>query len=316
MRIGIDIGGTTISTGLFDDNIKLIDKEQIATKYENGYELTMQRICKLVDEMIAKNNCAGHVEHIGVGCAGMVDRKRVEIIYSNNIDWHNVPLGSILGQHFGVPIYADNDAICATIGEYVQGAGKKYDSMLMITLGTGIGGGIVLDNKMLKGYNEYANIIGHMVIQSSGLKCTCGRSGCFETYASATALIRMADEAAQEHPESLLSKYKLEHNQLNGLLIFKAISENDETAIEVFENYTDYLSIGISNLVNILNPQSIVIGGGLCNTGEQLLRPIREKVLSQIYCKEVAMPEIITANLYNDAGIIGAALLPDYMKQG
>lgn len=313
MKVGIDIGGTTVATGLLDENNRILLKNKISTNSHEPPETVISRIGDMVENLLEKSKITSReLKYIGVGCAGMIDRKTGEVIYSNNINWHNVQLGKMLTKRFGCATYVDNDAICATLGEFVAGAGKDADTVVMITIGTGIGGGLILNNKLYHGADGLAGILGHMVIKKDGIPCNCGRKGCFEVYASTTALIREATVAAESCPDSALARLKKQDGKLNGLNFFKALNENDACALKVFDAYTSDLAVGIGSLVNIFNPQIFIIGGGLSGEGEKLLSPIREKLLGEIYCGKAALPEIRAAELKNDAGIIGAAALPDY----
>lgn len=313
MKIGIDIGGTTVSAGLVDENAGIVLKHKIETRSYQKPETVICRIGDMVQSLLDEAKAdAENLAHIGIGCAGLIDRTSGEVIYSNNIGWHHVRLGEMLGGRFSCKVYVDNDAICATLGEFVAGAGREADSMVMITIGTGIGGGLVLNNRLYHGTNGAAGILGHMVIKKDGIPCNCGRKGCFEVYASTNALIREAEAAAERCPDSVLTRLKEINGRLDGVTIFQAIAEEDACALEVFDTYTSDLASGIGNLINIFNPQIFVIGGGLSGEGERLLEPIRKKVKAQIYCGRLAMPKIRAAMLRNDAGIVGAAALADY----
>lgn len=313
MKIGIDIGGTNVAVGLVDEQDRIILKNKIETRSYQAPETVIGRIGDAVQSLLEEARIeTGNLTHIGVGCAGLIDRTNGEVVYSNNIDWHHVRLGELLGKRFACRVYVDNDAICATLGEFVVGAGREADSMVMITIGTGIGGGLILNNRLYHGTNGAAGILGHMVIKKDGIPCNCGRKGCFEVYASTTALIREAEEAAGRCPDSVLARLKERNGRLDGVKIFQAINQEDACALQVFDTYTSDLASGIGSLINIFNPQIFVIGGGLSGEGERLLAPIRKKVEAQIYCGHLAMPEIRAAMLKNDAGIVGAAALGAY----
>lgn len=307
LTIGIDIGGTTVSAGLVDNRNQIVRKAQMPTQADRGADDVIERIGGMVQALMAAAGIS-QAEHIGVGCAGMVDRATGEVIYSNNIDWHHVPLGRRLAERFHCPVSVDNDAMCATLGEFVAGAGKNVESMVMLTLGTGIGGGLVLHNRLYHGAHGTAGILGHMVVQKDGLACNCGKRGCFEGYASTSALIRHAEAEAAHCPDSLLAH----RHPLDGFTFFEALTAEDPTAKRIFDAYTSDLAVGIGSLINILDPQMVVIGGGLSNEGERLLQPLREKVLGQLYCGWASMPCICAATLAGNAGIVGAAVLPRY----
>lgn len=313
MKIGIDIGGTTAAVGLVDEDARIILKNKIETKAYQAPEVVIGRIGDAVQSLLHKAGTqAQSLTHMGVGCAGLIDRANGEVIYSNNIGWKHVRLGEMLKERFGCKVYVDNDAICAALGEFAAGAGREAQSMVMMTIGTGIGGGLILNNRLYHGRNGAAGILGHMVIKKDGIPCNCGRKGCFEVYASTSALIREAKEAAKRCPDSVLARLQEEKGMLDGVTVFQAIYEEDACALEVFDTYTSDLAIGIGSLINIFNPQIFVIGGGLSGEGERLLEPVRQKVTYQIYCGQMAMPKICAAVLGNDAGIVGAAALADY----
>lgn len=312
MQVGIDIGGTTVSVGIVSDQGAVVRRAQMETRWQQGADTVIDRMCALLDGLLCKQTGAAQpITHIGVGCAGKIDREQGAVVYSNNIGWNNVPLGKRLRDTYHLPVYVDNDAICATLGEFDAGVGKRFDSMLMVTIGTGIGGGLILNKKLYNGYHGFANIIGHIVIDKNGPVCSCGRRGCFELYGSTTALVQRAQTMAAEQPDSLLAQ-QLSAQGANGRSVFSAIRQNDSAALAVFEEYTTNLSIGLANLVNCLNPQSVVLSGGLCREGEFLIAPLRKKVAAQLYCGESALPEILPAALLDDAGMIGAAMLPKY----
>ena len=248
------------------------------------------------------------MESVGVGSPGTPHKGTGVILYSNNLGWENVPLVQELGRYIPVPIRLDNDANCAALGEYAAGAAKGSRSAVMVTFGTGVGGGIVLDGKIHSGFNSAGGEIGHMVIVSGGERCTCGREGCWESYASATALIRMGNGAADRDPHSLLASIR-QKGRLNGRLIFDAAQKGDSAACQVVKGYIWYMAEGITNLVNIFQPEAVVLGGGICAQGDYIADPIREYVAQGVFCKQVELPRIVTATLGNNAGIIGAALL-------
>ena len=218
-----------------------------------------------------------------------------------------MPLLDTLRKEVPAPWYVDNDANCAALGEFLAGAAKGTRSAVMMTLGTGVGGGIVLDGHIYDGVNHAGAEIGHTVIQSGGVLCTCGRRGCLEAYASATALIRMAKEKAEKEPNSLLAQA----DKLDGLTIFTLADQGDRAAQEVIDTYLFYVAEGITNVVNIFQPDVVVIGGGICGQGERILAPLRRQVAADVFCKQVSVPDIVIATLGNDAGLIGAAFLDE-----
>ena len=307
-RIGIDIGGTKIASGLVDENYRILLKKTIPTLSERPYMEIIEDMAQMVRELISEAGIdSSEIAGIGIGCAGAPDRKNGTILYSNNLGWYNVPLAGELRKLLGIPVSIDNDANAAALGETLAGSAKGSSCVVMITLGTGVGGGIIIDGKIFAGSHHTGAEAGHHVIVSGGEPCTCGRKGCYEAYASTTALIRMAEKSARLHPESQLASSLKENGRLNGMLIFNAVHQGDETARKVLDEYLFYVSEGLVNLVNIFDPEKIVIGGGISAQGELILEPVRRRLAQDVFCKAVPLPEVVCATLGNDAGIIGAA---------
>lgn len=305
-RVGIDLGGTNIAAGLVDENMNILCQMSVPTLSERPYQEIVRDMAILVRGLVNMGNISmDEVESVGIGSPGTPEKETGNILYSNNLGWYDVPLLPELAKYIPVPLKVDNDANCAALGEFLAGAAKGCKSAVMITLGTGVGGGIVLDGQIYDGVNHAGAEIGHTVIVSGGELCTCGRRGCWEAYASATALIRMGKEAAAANPESLLAGYE----KLDGLAIFTAADQGDKAAQEVIDRYLFYVAEGLTNVVNVFQPEAVVIGGGICGQGERILKPIREQVAKDVFCKQVSVPQIVTATLGNAAGIIGAAFL-------
>ena len=297
VRIGIDIGGTDTKIGLVDIHQKLLTETVIATDATRTAEEVIadigQNVLSLLEEQgIVIDQCVG----AGIGVPGTVDCKNGVVRYSNNIKWENVKLAEEMEKYLPIPICIANDADCAALGEAVAGAGTEYQDLIMITLGTGVGGGIILDGEIYEGKVLGGSEIGHMVIVEDGELCTCGRKGCLEAYASATALRRNVQHAVGE---------VLEPKE-----IFERAEAGDETLRRVVDQYISHLGTGLVNIVNIFRPQLILIGGGISGQGETLLAPLREKMKEGCFGKEKGeLPEIKIAALGNKAGIIGAASL-------
>lgn len=297
VRVGIDIGGTDTKIGLIDVNQKLLATNVIPTNAEEKPERIIRNIgeavLKLLEEQgIPMDQCIG----AGVGVPGTVDRKKGIVVYSNNIRWEQVPLVKLLSEYLPVPIQMANDADCAVLGETAAGAAKDYQDVVMLTLGTGVGGGIVLDGKIFEGRRIGGSELGHMVIVENGEACTCGRRGCLETYVSATAVKR----AAKKKFGRILEPEE----------IFRLAEENNETAKEIVDEFIHRLGTGIVNIVNIFHPQMLILGGGISEQGEKLLIPIRELVKNNCFGgKHAEVPEIEIAALGNKSGMIGAANL-------
>ena len=318
-RIGVDLGGTNIAAGLVDDNYKIVDRESVKTNVPRPAESIIQDIARLVNVLRGRNNLEEKdIEAVGVGVPGTINEDTGYVEYSNNIRFENVPFIELLSGMISIPVYFGNDANAAALGEYYAG-GYNVKSFVMITLGTGIGSGIILDGRLIKGINFAAAELGHTVIKMGGELCTCGRRGCFEAYASATALIRdtrrrmTSEEYFGEDAAGKTVLWDLcgkDTDNIEAKHVFDAVKLDDKLANELFSDYTDYLAEGIANIINILQPELVCIGGGVSKAGEMLLTPVKEKVARLIFSKNSAKnTEIELARLDNDAGIIGAAML-------
>lgn len=297
VRIGIDIGGTTTKIGLVDVHQKLLACEEMNTDpgrpAETVIEEIAQRVLGLLERQgILMDQCIG----AGIGVPGTVDRKSGIVRYSNNMKWEDVKLAEKIGVYLPIPVRIANDADCAALGEAAAGAGKECQDVIMLTLGTGVGGGIILDGEIYEGKGIGGSELGHMVIVEDGEPCTCGRRGCLEAYVSASALIRDAKRALGKEmtPEE----------------IFAGASGGNEVLKDIVDLYIRRLGIGIVNIVNIFRPQLVLIGGGISAQGENLLGPLREIVKKNCFGGEKGeLPEIETAALGKNAGMIGAASL-------
>ena len=316
-RIGVDLGGTNIAAGLVDGQYRILDRESVKTNVPRPAESIIRDIAGLVVKLCERNGLNQcEIEAVGVGVPGTINEDTGYVEYSNNIRFENVPFIEMLGRLVSAPVHFGNDANAAALGEYLAG-GYNVQSIVMVTLGTGVGSGIILDGRLIKGINFAASELGHTVIKMGGEQCTCGRKGCFEAYASATALIRDArrrfkKESTDKQAESsvILKLCGGDMEKLEAKHIFDAAKLGDEAAGELFSNYTEYLAEGIANIINILQPELICIGGGVGKAGDMLLEPVKEKVAGKIFSKNSAKnTDIRLARLDNDAGIIGAALL-------
>lgn len=309
--LGIDLGGTNICVGLVNESGKIIKKENTPTIVERGYEAIvkdMAMLCKKIidDEKIDIKD----VVSIGIGSPGIPDIKKGVIIFSNNLKFENVPLRDEMKKHIDLPVYIENDANCAALGESTCGAAKDYDNSVMVTLGTGIGSGIIINGKIFSGAFYGGGEMGHMVIESNGELCSCGRQGCWEMYASATALIRQTRVAAAKYPNSKI--FELVNGDIkliDAKVPFDAAQQGDEVAKDIIDRYLKYLAVGISNIINIFEPEIIAIGGGVCAQGENIIKPVTKLVKGDVYGGGKLKTKIVTAKLGNDAGVVGAAML-------
>lgn len=312
--VGVDLGGTNIAVGVLGEDNKIIGKASIPTKAERTAEAIFDDIATCVKKAVENAGLTiDDIQSIGIGTPGSVDKVKGYIDYANNLNFNKTPAKEMLESRLGKTVYLDNDANCAALGEAVAGAGNGVKDFIAITLGTGVGSGIIVDGKLLYGTNGAAAEMGHHVIKFDGVQCNCGRRGCWEQYASATALINQTKKAMENDKNSVMWELvNGDINAVNGVTAFDGMRKNDETATKVVKQYIDYISIGITNIVNIFQPDIICIGGGISHEGETLLKPIRDYVQKDRYSRyQMKQTKILAATLGNDAGIIGAALLKE-----
>lgn len=310
--VGIDLGGTNIVAGVVDENYNIIATAKTKTNCPRPEKAIADDMAKMALEAVKNANLTiDDIEWIGVGTPGIANSKTGIIEYSNNLGFNNTPMVKYIQETIDKPVFIENDANAAAYGEYVAGAAKGAKNAVCITLGTGVGGGIIIDGKIYSGSNFAGAEIGHTVIAVDGAQCSCGRKGCFEAYSSATGLIRMTKEAMAECPESAMNKIAEERGgKVTARTSFDAMRSGDAKAIEVVNNYIKYLAAGITNTINIFQPDVLCIGGGVCNEGDTLLLPVKEYVAKEVYTRNSPKnTDIVIAKLGNDAGIIGAAFL-------
>ncbi len=306
-RAGIDLGGTNIAAGIINDKNELISYFTTPTLPARGAEAVAADMAMAVEKALEKAGLSKEdLVQVGIGAPGTCDVKGGVVYRSYSMNWTDVPICAMVGKYFGVPVKVDNDANCAALGEAKAGAGKGCENVVLITIGTGIGSGIIINGKIYSGLKGAGAEMGHMTLKMDGGECLCGRRGCFDYYAAATALIRQAKEAAAKHPESSLNSLEV----IDGKAVFDAADAGDRTAAEVIDTYISYLSEGVCDVVNALAPEKVIIGGGISRQGERLLAPVREYVRTHAFDKRPeAIPGIVCATLGNEAGIVGAALL-------
>lgn len=310
--IGIDLGGTNIKAGVVTEDFKIIGKATTKTLCPRPAKDICDDMAKVSIEACKDAGIfVDDVEWIGIGTPGIADNVNGTIPYSNNLDFHDVPVRKYINEHISKPVYVANDANAAAYGEFVAGAAKGAKNAVCITLGTGVGSGIIVDGKILTGSNFAGGEIGHMVIEVDGPQCTCGRKGCFEVFSSATGLIRMTKEAAEADKDSILNEYYVsDGNRYSARHAFNAMRAGDKAGKAVVDKYVKYLAAGITNTINTFQPDILCIGGGVCNEGDPLLVPVKELVASEVYTRMIPKnTKIVVAELGNDAGIIGAAFL-------
>lgn len=315
-RIGIDLGGTNIGAGIVNEKFEILAKDSLPTLVGRPNVEIVKDIATL-----AKNLCRTvgiteeEVDSLGIASPGIVDDETGCVIYANNLDFRNFPILPTLREFLNIrEMHIENDANAAAWGEAIAGAAKGSRSSVMITLGTGVGGGIVDGGKIYKGFNSAAGELGHIVIEVDGRPCSCGRHGCWEAYSSATGLINMTREKLEEcrktGRETVMTRLVAEKGKINGRTAFDGKRLGDAAASEVVDEYIKYLASGIASMINIFQPEVLSIGGGISNEGQYLLDLVIPQVREQQYGTNlVPMTDIRIAQLRNDAGIIGAAVL-------
>lgn len=311
-KVGVDLGGTNIAVGVVDEKYNIVGKGKVKTNAPRPAEEIFADIKKAIDLAVEDAGITmNEVESVGVGTPGSVNQDTGMIEFSNNLAFNNVPAKKMLEELTGKPCYFENDANAAALGEAYAGAGHGAKNFVAVTLGTGVGSGIIVDGKVVSGINFAGGEMGHTVIVVDGKQCNCGRKGCWEQYASATALISQTKEKMTECPDSKM--WELcggDINKVSGRTAFNAMYEGDKAGKEVVDKYITYVSVGITNIVNTFQPEIVCVGGGISNEGDNLLDPIRKFVAGERYSKYAnKQTEICKAVLGNDAGIIGAALL-------
>lgn len=309
--IGIDLGGTNIVAAVVDEKYNIIAKAKTPTAVPRSAELIFDDIAKVCKEAVEKAGLTmDDISSVGLGTPGTVNSDGV-IEFANNLNFDNVPAKDMIIERLGdKPVCVANDANCAALGEAYAGCGNGAKNFIAVTLGTGVGSGVIVDGKIVTGVNNAGGECGHMVIVVDGEACTCGRHGCWEAYASATALINQTKKAMEQYPDSVMHQLAEEEGKVSGKTAFDAMRRGDIAGIKVVDQYVKYVACGIINLVNALQPEIICVGGGICNEGETLLRPLRRYIEAErysVYSK--IQTKILKAELGNDAGIIGAAIL-------
>ncbi len=314
-RIGVDLGGTNIAVGVVSEDLKIVGRGKVKTKCPRPAEEIFDDIALAIDMAIKDAGITmDEVSSIGVGTPGSVNKSNGYIEFANNLDFNKVPAKEMLEERLGKKeIFIDNDANCAALGEAVAGVGKGVGNFVAVTLGTGVGSGIIINGKIVSGVNYAAGEMGHMVIMVDGEQCNCGRRGCWEQYASATALISQTKDAMRHHHDSKMWELVSDNiDNVSGRTAFDAMRLGDETAKEVVDRYIYYVAAGVINIINALQPEIICIGGGIGHEGETILEPLRMHVKRERYSIYAAkQTKIMAAELGNDAGIFGAALLDE-----
>lgn len=310
--IGIDLGGTNIVAGVVDEQYNILAKASTKTNCPRPDREIARDMAKMaIQAMENAKLTMDQIEWIGIGTPGIANSRDGIIEYSNNLGFVNTPMVKYIQEDIDKPVFVENDANAAAYGEFVAGAAKGANNAVCITLGTGVGGGIIIDGKIYAGSNFAGAEIGHTVISVDGPQCTCGRKGCFEVFSSATGLIRMTKESMAKNPDSSMHKLVAERSgKVSARIAFDAMRMGDAAAKAVVDDYIKYLAAGITNTINTFQPDILCIGGGVCNEGDALLLPVKELVAKEVYTRNSKQnTQIVIAKLGNDAGIIGAAFL-------
>ena len=313
--IGIDLGGTNIKAGVVSEDFEIVSKATCKTNLPRPAEEICADMAKVALEAVEKAGLTlENIESVGIGTPGTANSESGVIEYSNNLGFLNFPVVKLMRTHIDKPCFVENDANAAAYGEFVAGAAKGANDAVCITLGHCFGckkgGGIIINGKIYSGFNFAGAEIGHTVVDPNGPECTCGRKGCFEVFSSATGLVRMTKEAMLADKSSIMWKMNEDDGKVSARTAFNAMRAGDKAGKEVVEKYIKYLALGITNTINIFQPDILCIGGGVCNEGDPLLLPLKELVAKEVYTKNSAKnTEIVIAKLGNDAGIIGAAFL-------
>lgn len=308
MYIGIDLGGTNIAVGCVTADGTILKKDSAPTLSGRSYIEIVKDMAALCKSVV---NSAGadinEIKAIGIGSPGTVDSTSGTVVFAGNLHLEKAPIAEELGKYFDIPIHMENDANAAAYGEYIA-CGHDTDSFVFITLGTGVGGGVIINKQIYRGFNGAGAEIGHMTLEMDGEQCTCGKKGCFECYASVTALRRQTKEMMDLCPDSLMNEWVKKEGHISGRTAFECARKGDAAAIKVRDKYIRYIAEGIVSVVNIFQPEILVIGGGISRENDVILKPLKEVVYNYDFNKFMPKTDIRIAKLFNDAGIVGAAM--------
>lgn len=310
ISIGVDVGGTSIKGAAVNEKGEILGRFKMPTELDPKGIHTVNSLIALIKTFIYDNHFEKDIVGIGLGIPGCIDVDRGIVCSSANLKWENLAIADMFKNAFPYPIRITNDANAAALGEAKFGGGKNYNSSIMVTLGTGIGGGVVIDGKLFEGNEGKGTELGHMVIDVNGRTCGCGRKGCLEAYASATGLIRSTKSAMDAHPSSLMHKIAKELGGIDGRVAFRACQAGDPAGIEVIDKYIYYLSEGLLNFCNIFRPNVIILSGGIANVGQYLIDRVNTYLEEHDYgYKNAPAVPVVLGELGYDSGIIGAASL-------
>lgn len=308
LYIGVDLGGTHIGAGIVDDEKGILYKEECPTLAHRQYKEVMQSVVDLCKSVMTNSGIdSDKILAIGIGMPGI--ETPGGLAHAKNLNWHGETFRQDVNRLLDKPIYIDNDAQAAALGELEFGSLRGAEDAIMLTLGTGVGGAMIVKRKILSGYHHAGGELGHVTFVHGGILCVCGRKGCFEKYASATALIRIGQEYAAKYPKSILHTAKVKLEDISAKNVVDGAREGDEACVLAFDDYCEYLSDGIVSFINMLNPQKVCLGGGLSQAGDFLFDKVREKCNERLFSPLHSDTEIVPAMLKNDAGILGAAMV-------
>lgn len=309
-RIGIDVGGTNVKIALVDNKGKIVYSNSVPTRAEMGYEYTINNMKEAIVELLKETKSdTKDIESIGFGFPGQIDYQKGIVRLAPNIPgWVNVPIAEIMEKEFGIPTRVDNDVRCAALGELNYGAGQNCENLICITVGTGIGSGLVINGKLVRGASNAAGEIGHIKLDiNGGPLCGCGDRGCLEAFASGPSIVAMAEEYIKGGKST---KYReLANPEITPYIVSEAAKQGDPVAKRIFTIVGEYIGVGLASVVNLLNPEKIIIGGGVAAAGDLLLTPIKETLIKRAMPIAGSAVEIVPAQLGNSAGVIGASLL-------
>lgn len=311
VRIGVDVGGTGIQIGLVSNDYHIIHESSIPTRTDLTFD---EQVRQIADCIVSTVRSAGFtendIESVGIGIPGIASAKTGEVIKCTNMGWFHVPFRQVFNQYLNKPVHIDNDANVAALAESVAGVSAGTSSSVFITIGTGIGSGIIINGRIWSGAHHIGGELGHVIFSLGGVPCTCGNHGCLERYCSATALIRMAREAVEDHPDSLiLRSADMDPSRIEAKTVIDAARAKDPLAVKVYDFYIDCLAQAIGSVINLLDPEVIVLGGGVSKAGSFLLDPITDKYPKYVVFNDQTLPLVKLAVLGSEAGIIGAAML-------
>ena len=311
IRIGVDVGGTGIQIGVVDRKNRIVQEGSIPTRTDLPFEEQLRQMADCIRVTVqAAGFSDNDIESIGIGIPGIASAKTGEVIKCTNMGWFHVPFREVFNRYLNKPVHIDNDANVAALAESVAGVSAGTSSSVFITIGTGIGSGIIINGRVWSGAHHIGGELGHVIFSLDGVPCSCGNHGCLERYCSATALIRMAREAVAEHPDSLILSYA-ENNpaQIEAKTVFDAAKADDSVALAVYRHYIDCLAQAVASVVNLIDPEVIVLGGGVSKAGSYLLDPLIREFPKYVLFNDQPLPPLKLAVLGSEAGIIGAAML-------